>query len=184
MSKLKCLYLLVGPSACGKTSIAKEFAAVYGAKIVRPYTTRSPRFKDEDNYEFISKEEFLKKEGLVAVTNYAGNYYGASVEQLSDGDIYIVDVPGAKEILAAYKSRPVYVVGITAREDVLRKRMELRGSSEEEVQKRLIADKEIFEANPLFFAWKIPNNNDLASAVDTMRSFVDICESAFPEYAF
>ena len=98
------LYLFVGKSASGKTTVANFLEQKHGFKQVNSYTTRSPRYEGEIGHIFVSDEEFDNLEEIVAYTEYNGHRYGTTAEQLDQCQIYVVDVPGVKTLLERYKT--------------------------------------------------------------------------------
>ena len=56
------MIILCGPSACGKTEIAKYLSQAFSLKKVVTNTTREKRIGEVNHvdYNFITKEEFLK----------------------------------------------------------------------------------------------------------------------------
>lgn len=99
----KPLFLFVGRSASGKTTIANMLAEKHGYKQVESYTTRKPRFENEPGHVFVSEEDFKSLGDLAAYTLYNGNHYGTTFEQLNECDIYVIDVPGLKSLLTKLK---------------------------------------------------------------------------------
>ena len=71
----KNIFILVGPSASGKSSLVSELLKKESTVCQTiSYTTRLPRHKGE-SYHFITEEEFFKKEkegffAEVTITNY------------------------------------------------------------------------------------------------------------------
>ena len=74
----KPLFLFVGRSASGKTTIADMLAKEHGYKQVESYTTRKPRFDGERGHIFVSEEEFKNLGELAAYTYYNDNHYGTT----------------------------------------------------------------------------------------------------------
>ena len=107
----KPLFLFVGRSASGKTTVANRLEKEYGYKQVESYTTRKPRFDGETGHVFISKEEFNNLGELAAYTFYNNHHYGTTFEQLAECDIYVVDIPGVESLLKKLKddSRPICI---------------------------------------------------------------------------
>lgn len=107
----KPLFLFVGRSASGKTTIANMLAEKHGFKQVESYTTRKPRFDGEPGHIFVSEDEFKNIGELAAYTFYNNHHYGTTFEQLSKSDIYVVDIPGLESLLAKLQddNRPIYV---------------------------------------------------------------------------
>ena len=66
----KPLFLFVGRSASGKTTVANMLVEKYGYKQVESYTTRLPRFDGETGHIFVSEEEFRNLGELAAYTFY------------------------------------------------------------------------------------------------------------------
>ena len=107
----KPLFLFVGQSASGKTTMANLLEEKYGYKQVESYTTRKPRFDGERGHIFVSEEEFNNLGELAAYTYYNGNHYGTTFEQLDECDIYVVDIPGVESLLQKLQnsSRPICI---------------------------------------------------------------------------
>ena len=63
------MIILYGPSACGKTEVAKLLASSYSIKKVITHTTRSKRVNEVNgvDYYFVTKEEFLSLKEQVPV---------------------------------------------------------------------------------------------------------------------
>lgn len=138
----KPLYLFVGKSASGKTTVAELLESKYNYKTLQSYTTRPKRHENETGHTFISEEEFNNLENIIAYTEYNGYKYCATKEQIDDVSIYVIDVPGVETLLQKYKTeRPIAVVyfdaGIVTRID----RMIGRGSSDMEIVSRLHNDE-------------------------------------------
>ena len=106
----KPLYLFVGRSASGKTTIADILEQKHGYKQVASYTTRCPRYDGEIGHTFISEDEFDNLGDLVAYTEYNGYRYGTTAEQLDQCSIYVVDVPGVETLLEKYKTKRSIII--------------------------------------------------------------------------
>ena len=107
----KPLFLFIGRSASGKTTIANILSEKHGYKQVESYTTRKPRFDGESGHIFVSNEEFNNLGELAAYTLYNGNQYGTTFEQINECDIYVIDVPGLESLLQKFKDddRPICI---------------------------------------------------------------------------
>jgi guanylate kinase len=107
----KPLFLFVGRSASGKTTIANMLTEKYTYKQVESYTTRQPRFDGERGHIFVSEDEFKNLGELAAYTYYNCNHYGTTFDQLKESDIYVIDIPGLKSLLEKLKddNRPLCV---------------------------------------------------------------------------
>lgn len=139
-----------GRSGSGKTTIIRElFSQTRLIKFIPSTTTRSPRPSDlPGEYEHITTSEF---EALDRLNRFAwkaevsGKQYGSRKEVLSkfiDGEVaelgIMILVPEVITILRALadgKTLNVFVV--SPPEEILKKRMQERGDSDESITKRL-----------------------------------------------
>jgi guanylate kinase len=138
----KPLFLFVGPSASGKTTIANKLSEKYSLKQVESYTTRKPRFEGEIGHIFINEDEFKNLGELAAYTYYNNNHYGTTVEQLNNCSIYVVDIPGVETLLQNYKvDRPIYIIYFDTTVYVRIHRMLDRHDSDMEIVSRLLQDE-------------------------------------------
>ena len=143
------MIILIGPSASGKTSIAKELIKNYNFKKFVTKTTRAPREGelDGEDYHFISVEKFLekqKKNELIEYVNYNNNYYGTSIEEVSDDKVLIVDIKGANKFYERLKS-DVVIFYVSCSKKVVEDRMRGRGDSENTIKSRLELDDKYFD---------------------------------------
>lgn len=143
----KPLFLFVGKSASGKTTIAKLLEEKHGCKQVESYTTRPPRYDGEAGHTFISEEEFDHLGELAAFTEYNGYRYGTTFEQLDQCNIYVIDVPGVETLLPKLKNhnRMVCMIYFDAAVSVRIERMIDRGASDMEIVSRLHNDDTTFD---------------------------------------
>lgn len=149
------MIVLVGPSASGKTEAAKLLYSIYGIKKVITHTTRPMRIgeKDDVDYHFVSKEEFLKlkeKNYFIETTLYNGNYYGTSKSEVADNKVLIVDPNGVKSILSLNDPR-IIIFRLNADSTTRFNRMIIRGDSIENIEQRISKDKDVFSEDALSF---------------------------------
>lgn len=136
------LYLFVGKSASGKTTIADELEEKYGLKQTCSYTTRPPRYDGEIAHTFITDEEFDALENIVAYTEYNGFRYAATSNQLDEVSIYVVDIPGVRTLLEKYKSdRKIVIIYFDASIRTRIDRMIDRHDSDMAIVSRLYNDE-------------------------------------------
>lgn len=136
------LFLFVGKSASGKTTIAENLAARHGYSQVYSYCTRKPRFDGEIGHVFIDDDEFDNLGALVAYTEYNGFRYGTTAEQLDRHTIYVVDVPGVETLLHNYNTdRPIVIIYFDSTVHTRINRMLDRGDSDVAVISRLLQDE-------------------------------------------
>lgn len=138
------LFLFVGKSASGKTTIADILERTYGHKSVESYTTRKPRYDGERGHIFISESDFDNLGELVAYTEYDGHRYGTTSPQLDECTLYVIDIPGIDTLLQRYNTkRPIYIIyfNVSVRTRILR--MIERGDSDMAIIKRLLQDEQV-----------------------------------------
>ncbi len=147
------MILLIGPSASGKTEIAKLLETKYKLKKVITTTTRPIRAgeKNDVDYHFCDKEKFLKKiesNDFVEYTLYNGNYYGTTKDELSNDKVVILDPSGIKSFLKL--DNPSFVsFYLNASIETRIKRMKIRGDNELDIISRINNDKESFAKEKL-----------------------------------
>lgn len=136
------LYLFVGKSASGKTTIVNLLEENYNYKPVQSYTTRPARYEGETGHRFVTKEEFDALEDLAAYTVYNGNYYGATAKQLAEASTYVIDIPGVETLLKSQKNnpRPIRIIYLNAAVSTRIERMVDRDASDIEIISRLHND--------------------------------------------
>ena len=156
----KPLFLFCGRSASGKTTVANMLTEQYGYSQVESYTTRQPRFNGESGHIFVNKDEFDSLGELAAYTNYNGNDYGTTFEQLKASDIYVVDVPGIESLLENLKDsdRPICILYFKTSAYNRIQRMINRGDSDTMIISRLLQDEKDDWLKQLdSLAWKYEN---------------------------
>lgn len=158
----KPLFLFVGKSASGKTTIADLMEQKYGYKQVYSYTTRPPRYEGEIGHIFVTPENFNYLGKLAAYTLYNGFKYGTTFKQLEECSTYVIDVPGVETLLERWEDndRPIYIFYFDAAVSTRIDRMVDRGSSDMEIIKRLYNDDttEDWYRNLDKLVWHYKNN--------------------------
>ena len=138
----KPLFLFVGKSASGKTTIANLLENKYLYKQVQSYTTREPRYDGETGHIFLTEEEFNSLEDIVSYTLYNNNQYGTTSSLLDNNDIFVVDIPGVESLLHKYQTqRPICIIYFDATVATRIVRMVDRGNSDMEIIARLLQDE-------------------------------------------
>ena len=131
---MKNIYLIVGCSGSGKTAITEKLEELYNLKSIQSYTTRPPRYDGEKGHTFISNEEFDKLTDMVAYTEFAGNRYCATAEQVENNDLYVIDPNGIDYFIKSYKGKKMPKIifidsDLTTRYDRMVKRAEDKGNA-------------------------------------------------------
>ena len=116
---MKNIYLIVGPSGSGKSSVARELEKRYGFGEIQSYTERPRRYPDEPGHTFVTPEEFDAAGKMCAFTRYNGYHYGVpqSVVDADESVTYVIDPTGVKYMREHYSgNKGVIVIGIWATE--------------------------------------------------------------------
>ena len=98
------MIILCGPSASGKTEVAKLLATKYNIKKAITNTTRPIRVNEVNHvdYHFTTKDEFLAlaEQGyFVETACYNNNYYGCAKNEVADNKAVILEPQGVVNFL-------------------------------------------------------------------------------------
>lgn len=140
---MKKLYLIVGRTCSGKSSLTKQVAKELNLNILKSYSTRAMREEelanpDDVDHVFITDEEadeILSTQTILAYTKINGIRYFATLEQVLAADFYIIDPLGVKSLereLAKHGMRDqlyIETVYITAPDDIRQERYISRGNT-------------------------------------------------------
>ena len=158
----KPLIILVGASGSGKSTIANKLERKYGYISLKSYTTRAMRNDPNDalTHTFISPDRVSEfKNDIIVDTIFNGAYYFATQKQLDTSDTYIVDKKGLIELKKKYHNREIISIYLDVSPEIVAKRMEQRGDSDEVIMKRLQHDAGAFEGTKELCDFICPNNN-------------------------
>ncbi|MCL5036573.1 MAG: guanylate kinase [Chloroflexi bacterium] len=138
------LWVTSGPSGAGKSTLLGRVLALYpGTLFSVSATTRPPRPGETDGveYYFIDREKFekmIEEKKFLEWAKVHDNYYGTPLapveEQLAKGkDVILdIDVQGALQVKEKEHPDAVFVFIAPPGIDTLRKRLEERGTEDEE----------------------------------------------------
>ena len=142
------LFIVSGPSGCGKGTVLAEILKQDNVYYSVSATTRAPRPGEVNgvNYHFLSKDEFeklIENGGMLEYANYCGNYYGTPKKPVEDmlaegkNVILEIEVQGALKVMEKCpEAVSVFILPPSLKE--LRRRLHKRGTETEEViQKRI-----------------------------------------------
>lgn len=145
----KIVFLVIGRSGCGKDTLVNYMCQKYGLKKLKSYTTRPPRQNEEDTHIFISPEDVQKyQDDIIAYTKIGEFEYFATKSQLKDINFYIIDPKGVQDLenIPNLKEEFTFIkLFIYLPEKERRKRIALRGDSEEAFLKRQEGEKQQFD---------------------------------------
>ena len=158
------MIVIVGESACGKSTLQKNFITKHPefSKIVT-YTTRPPRPGEQDgvDYHYVTDERFneLKKKHFFAETNsYRGWQYGTPIDECMERYKIAVLTPAGMRALR-FKGVPIITVYLRVdRRSRLIKSLQ-RGDDIEEAYRRNLSDVGQFDAISKEVQYIIPNDN-------------------------
>lgn len=177
------LFILSAPSGAGKTTLARAVLNRFADMLYSvSYTTREPRNGEQDglDYHFIQRDLFKKyiKEGKWAEwAEVHGNYYGTSAQfldkSLAAGDDILldIDVQGTIQLLKRYPdSITIFIMPPSL--DMLRRRLELRGTDSKAVIARRLINAEKEMARQDLYRHVIINDQ-LPEAVSELISIIE-----------
>ena len=145
----KIVFLVIGRSGTGKDTLVNYMCQKYGLKKLKSYTTRPPRQNEEDTHIFISPEDVQKyQDDIVAYTKIGEFEYFATKSQLKDINFYIIDPKGVQDLenIPNLKEEFSFIkLFIYLPEKERKKRIALRGDSEEAFLKRQEGEKQQFD---------------------------------------
>lgn len=148
-------FIITGPICSGKTTLKANLIRM-GFEPVIQYTTRPKRPKEIDgaDYHYISNEEFLEMKRrnefsyfATYVTKMGNLSYGTKRGDIFSGGKKVL-VAGPRETLWSlthYQSEDLYAVYLDIAEDICADRAMKRGDLPQEVRRRLLQDKPVFE---------------------------------------
>jgi len=143
------LIIITGPSAVGKTVVAKELLKkIKNSKRIITYTTRRPRAGEKDgvDYNFLSKQEFekkLKEDFFIEWATVYKQYYGNSGEDiesaLQNGHtiIMVLDVQGMKTIKEKLPKAIAFFILPESSQQLEKRLWERPDANEENIKTRL-----------------------------------------------
>ncbi len=168
----KPLFLIVGKSGSGKSTVVNAFCERYGYTSVESYTDRPKRSEDERGHIFLTPEEFDELEGFLAYTEFDGHRYGTTKDQVDNADFYIIDPAGVRFMREHYdEDRKLVEVLIDVDEPTLRNRMLARGDLIEKVNSRIEHDEIAFSAYVSDYV--IFNYDSIDVAISNLKNIVD-----------
>lgn len=157
--------IIIGKMGSGKTSVAECLCRVYSTrkleyKKVVTYTTRRPRQKEtDDDYHFVTNEEFNELVENEVINEYHQFFrkgqllqYGSSFADYrftvaagrAQIKIVILDPDGLHKALRTFKPSNLSVIYLRCSEDTLHRHLAQRGDDPEEVKRRLSEESEKF----------------------------------------
>ena len=187
----KTIFLITGCSGSGKTTITEQLEQRYGLKSIQSYTTRQPRYDGETGHTFISNEEFDELVDICGYTEFAGNRYCSTAEQVENNDLYVIDPKGIDFFMKSYKGNKIPKVifissDMTTRYERMKSRAEENGSEYMDAVKssleRITNDvvefyDYIHGQTQIDYTFKNNADDKLEDVVDRIYKYICSCES-------
>lgn len=169
----KPFFLVLGRSGSGKSTIVTEVCKHTGMSQLQSYTTRKPRKEGEIGHMFINEKDIPKIGKLVAHTTFAGNFYGATQDQVEQSDVYIIDKVGLEYFLKNYTGdKEVKIVYIECDVDNAIDNMMKRGACYEDAVDRSKHDASKFDGIEYIADFVLRNDKTLDEAISSMLDYV------------
>lgn len=164
------LITITGPSGAGKDTVARMMSEMTDWPVLCSYTTRPMREGEVDGREHFFVERFdVPFTKILAYTHYGGYDYWATLDQVEDTAIYVIDEVGLVELKGNHPDIEVFSVYVYS---LLHIRL-MRGAK----LPRIIRDVERFRNAPqVKYDYLIHNNQDKGS----LRGYVASCICNIP----
>lgn len=172
------MLILLGPSASGKTESAKIMINRYPISRVVTCTTRPQRVNEIEgfDYHFLTDARFmslLKHNYFAETAVYNGYCYGTPMDELRDDKLIILEPQGLKSFLELNLCK-VVAIFLQTKEETRIQRMQKRGDSDEDVRKRILADRTEFDVSKI---------KGLDMIIDTSEiSLTDLADTIYTNY--
>ena len=139
--------LIVGKSASGKDYLI-EFLQEKGLKRSVSYTTRPIRGNEINGvtYNYVTERKFedmISQEELIEYHNFNGWYYGNTIVDFNEKDVFIKTIYGLKQI-EEYRNE-CFIIYIDIDIETRRQRLYGRKDSNDSIDRRIEADEKDFE---------------------------------------
>lgn len=191
--------ILTGKTASGKDTIKFALLRKYPLlKKVTTTTSRAPRSNETDglDYLFLTRDEFeskIQKGDFAEYVEYGGNLYGTQKKELEqalkEDFLWKIDPSRAGEVREFIKRsfpaqtaqeliKAVLVLYINVSDEVVLQRLQKRGLSEEEIQKRMMDDKRIWDKYKNSYDFII--ENETGKLDQTISKIEQIIENHLP----
>ena len=147
---MKKLFCVVGRTATGKDSLVDLVCSSLGMKKVKSYTTRERRpGEGDDSHVFIKPVEIDQfKRRMAAYTKIGEVEYFATIEQVLEGDFYVIDPNGLDDFRERWDFNKfpmsIVVIYITVPKMTQLSRLLGRGDNAEKSNSRMLAENNQF----------------------------------------
>ena len=180
-NKKGILFVVSGPSGCGKGTILAEILKYENIYYSVSATTRTPRVGEIDgvNYHFYTKDKFeqlISNDGMLEYASYCDNYYGTPRKPVEDmlltgkHVILEIEVQGAMKIKEKCPDA-VFIFILPPSIKELKRRLNKRGTETEDIINKRIneAEGEIRFASRYDY---VMINGELEIAISDLNSII------------
>jgi guanylate kinase len=134
--------ILVGKGGSGKDYLKNHLGSI-GLRLSVSSTTRPPRIGEVAGVDY-NFEEILNSEYYIELQEFNGWFYGTSVEDWNNCNVFIM-TPSGITSLPAEERKKAFVVYLDIQEDIREYRMSKRTGNADSVQRRLNVDRKDFK---------------------------------------
>lgn len=175
------IVIIVGKAGVGKTTLRKALLETDNSLCKSiSYTTRLPRAGEVDgvDYHFVSKEEFLSNKNILLKRQDTQNLYGVDKVSLQKKNVVmILDLNGIQEVSEYLPKEEIKIILLKAPLKILIDRLQKRGTSFQDIAKRLKVDsnlkkEEIQKRFPQIPLKIIDNSRPLSETVKESLKFI------------
>ncbi|MBN2585333.1 guanylate kinase [Patescibacteria group bacterium] len=176
------LVVITGPSAAGKDVVANEISKWLPLKKVVTTTTRAPRPGEKRGvaHHFVSRERFkemIKQDLLLEYVDFDNNYYGTRRQDLRrptmEGLVPLLRVDPIEALRIQRHNPDALVIFIRPESiQIIKKRLMERGTSVEDIDKRLRLAKEAMTKENIFAYSVVNRDGHLEETVRAVKRIV------------
>lgn len=166
------LYIITGATNSGKTTLVDDLVTATGIRKVVTYTNRDIREGERNNidYNFVStdylnNDRFVCKRVFYTKNREEPYIYAVDKDDLlSFNDaVLIIDPLGVREIKDYLGKELVTTVYLNVPDETIIQRARRRGDSKEEIERRLTADRPLFESAKYYSDICLQEDDDMLS---------------------
>ena len=176
------LVVITGPSAAGKDAVASEVLKWLPLTKVITTTTRAPRPGEKRGvaHHFVSRERFkemIKQGLLLEYVDFDNNYYGTQRQDLRrptiEGRVPLLRVDPLEALRIQRHNPDALVIFIRPESiQVIKRRLIERGTSVDDIEKRLRLAKEALAKENIFAYSVINRDGYLEETVKTVKKII------------
>jgi guanylate kinase len=180
MPMLKNLYLICGKSGSGKTTLVDALSDKYGYSVLQSHTTRKPRHPNDTDHIYSEISDYMQAKDnsqIIAETVFDHYYYWATVQQLEQSDLYVIDKTGIESLQQKYSGdRNMVVIYIDTDSETCINRMKQRGDKDIVILDRLGNDIKAFDGIEHIADFIVDGNTEKEDVIISVTKIITDCE--------